>query len=128
MSRPATEIDASFRLRDRRAFVDVGGSPAARPVAGARPRRPEDHREHDADYPNDQQNPADRVDVHARDVVRHRKGEDGTDGRKKDPYSETHISSPFWLTASQDGSCSSHNGEPLFEGAGSSGFVRPFRL
>src|SRR4029079_7676180 len=73
------------------AIVDVRRAAAAREVAGACPRRPEDHRKHDADDADDQQDPADRVNVHARDGVRHREGEDGADRREKDSNSKTHV-------------------------------------
>src|SRR5581483_7703018 len=78
-------------------LVHVGrAAAAARPVAGARPRRPEDHREDDADDSHDQQDPADRVDVHARDVVRDRECEDRAEGGEEDANSETHMCpSPF---------------------------------
>src|SRR4051794_14444383 len=50
-----------------RGLVGVSAS-AAGPVAGARPRGPEDHREHEADGTDDHQDPADRVLVDAADV------------------------------------------------------------
>ena len=51
-----------------RTFVDVGRAPPGE-VPGARPRRPEDHREQRADGAHDQQDHADRVDVERVRVV-----------------------------------------------------------
>src|SRR5438067_6575016 len=58
----------------------VGVAAAAGPVAGARPRRPEDHRDHEADRTDDHQDPADRVLVDAADVTVDPPDEDGSGG------------------------------------------------
>lgn len=77
----------------RRRVVDVGGrAPAgAGDVAGAAPRGPEDHRENEADHTDDHQDPADRVDVEAIDLVVHGERENRADRSEKDADSETHV-------------------------------------
>src|ERR671925_112272 len=79
-------------VRCARAFVDVRRT-APREVPGACPRRPEDQREHDSRDPDDHQDPADGVDVHARHVGADGEREDRAERRQEDSDSESHRAS-----------------------------------
>ena len=79
--------------------------------------------------PTIMQDPADRVDVHARDVVRHREGEDGADGREKDANSETHVFvSLSFVLATSEGCRYPANGRSPGPDAGRRCSGRAFRL
>src|SRR2546428_13852198 len=73
----------------RTALVHVRGAPA-RPVAGPEPRRPEDHREDSADQADDEQDPADRVDVDAGEIPAHGPDQDRSGGGEKQADTESH--------------------------------------
>src|SRR5260370_1267553 len=73
----------------RTALVHVRGAPA-RPVPGPEPRRPEDHREDSADETDDEQNPADGVDVDPGEIPVHRPDQDCSGGGEKHADSESH--------------------------------------
>src|SRR5262249_2498432 len=72
-------------------LVDVPAA-SARPVAGAGPRRPEDHRDHEADCADDHQDPSDRVFVDAAHAPGDAPDQDGTGGDQNQAYSNTHSS------------------------------------
>src|SRR5438094_1940603 len=72
-------------------LADDLATPTAAGCTGAAPARPEDQREQHADRPDDQQDPADRVDVEParRDV--HGEREHRTDGDQKDADTNAHF-------------------------------------
>src|SRR5438093_3849052 len=70
-------------------FVDVRAPTGGR-AAEATPRRPEDHREDEAEDPHDQEDHADRLDAHARDGCSDRPREDRSRGDQENADTNSH--------------------------------------
>src|ERR671936_1606420 len=89
-SRPSViSFPGCLVARARRWFFCVAAS-ATGPVAGACPRRPEDHREDQTDRADDHQDPADRVFVDAAYVAGDAPDEHGADGDQDQAHSDSH--------------------------------------
>src|ERR687896_245984 len=78
----------SFLVGRRPVVGVVADVRLAAPAADAAPGRPEDDREQGAERADDHQDPADRRDVEAVDLGRHREGEDRSDRYEEDTYAD----------------------------------------
>src|SRR5689334_11916943 len=77
------------RAARRRAVLD-DRTPAAREVAGAGPRGPENHREHEAEDADTEHDPTNGLDVDPAGRCVHREGQDGPDCDEKNADSDSH--------------------------------------
>src|SRR5919198_476886 len=78
------------RLWRRRPGAAGTGTTVAGPASEAAPARPEDEREQESENADDQQDHADGLDVHARDVSRHRPGQDRACGDEEETEADSH--------------------------------------